>query len=96
MDTVLALMLMLHSVPEKGLVGHFAALPIDLIQAFMYLIIANAMEAFVTISETMAQALFSSGWGVAGSVWSSCHKRITKLYCQLLALIITPRYDTEH
>ncbi|WP_353288758.1 type IV secretion system protein [Wolbachia endosymbiont (group A) of Pogonocherus hispidulus] len=49
-------------------VGHFAALPIDLIQAFMYLIIANAMEAFVTISETMAQALFSSGWGVAGSV----------------------------
>ncbi|WP_353273022.1 type IV secretion system protein [Wolbachia endosymbiont (group A) of Portevinia maculata] len=48
--------------------GHFAALPIDLIQAFMYLIIANAMEAFVTISETMAQALFSSGWGVAGSV----------------------------
>ncbi|WP_341820939.1 type IV secretion system protein [Wolbachia endosymbiont (group A) of Myopa testacea] len=48
--------------------GHFAALPIDLIQAFMYLIIANAMEAFVSISETMAQALFSSGWGVAQSV----------------------------
>ncbi|WP_265034579.1 MULTISPECIES: type IV secretion system protein [unclassified Wolbachia] len=48
--------------------GHFAALPIDLIQAFMYLIIANAMEAFVSISETMAQALFGSGFGVAQSV----------------------------
>lgn len=34
----------------------------------MYLIIASAMEAFVSISEAMAQALFSSGWGVAGSV----------------------------
>ncbi|WP_265030942.1 TrbL/VirB6 family protein [Wolbachia endosymbiont (group B) of Athalia cordata] len=49
-------------------VGHFAALPIDLIQAFIYLIIASAMEAFVSISETMAQALFSSGYGVAQSV----------------------------
>ncbi|WP_353280295.1 type IV secretion system protein [Wolbachia endosymbiont (group B) of Silvanus unidentatus] len=48
--------------------GHFAALPIDLIQAFIYLIIASAMEAFVSISETMAQALFSSGYGVAQSV----------------------------
>lgn len=48
--------------------GHFAALPIDLIQAFIYLIIAGAMEAFVSISETMAQALFASGYGVAGSV----------------------------
>ncbi|WP_265036959.1 TrbL/VirB6 family protein [Wolbachia endosymbiont (group A) of Anomoia purmunda] len=48
--------------------GHFAALPIDLVQAFMYLIIAGAMEAFVSISETMAQALFSSGFGVAASV----------------------------
>ncbi|OAM00203.1 type IV secretion system protein [Wolbachia endosymbiont of Dactylopius coccus] len=48
--------------------GHFAALPIDLIQAFIYLIIAGAMEAFVSISEAMAQALFSSGFGVAGSV----------------------------
>ncbi|WP_341813536.1 type IV secretion system protein [Wolbachia endosymbiont (group B) of Germaria angustata] len=48
--------------------GHFAALPIDLIQAFIYLIIASAMEAFVSISETMAQALFSSGYGVAHSV----------------------------
>ncbi|WP_395463169.1 type IV secretion system protein [Wolbachia endosymbiont of Cantharis cryptica] len=48
--------------------GHFAALPIDLIQAFIYLIIAGAMEAFVRISETMAQALFSSGYGVAQSV----------------------------
>ncbi len=48
--------------------GHFAALPIDLIQAFIYLIIASAMEAFVFISETMAQALFSSGYGVAQSV----------------------------
>ncbi|WP_264376575.1 MULTISPECIES: TrbL/VirB6 family protein [unclassified Wolbachia] len=49
-------------------VGHFAALPIDLIQAFIYLIIASSMEAFVSISETMAQALFSSGYGVAQSV----------------------------
>ncbi len=48
--------------------GHFAALPIDLIQAFIYLIIAGSMEAFVSISEAMAQALFSSGFGVAGSV----------------------------
>ncbi|WP_250295007.1 TrbL/VirB6 family protein [Wolbachia endosymbiont of Oedothorax gibbosus] len=48
--------------------GHFAALPIDLIQAFMYLIIASAMESFVSISETMAQTLFTSGFGVAGSV----------------------------
>ncbi|MGL9757545.1 MAG: type IV secretion system protein [Wolbachia sp.] len=48
--------------------GHFAALPIDLIQAFIYLIIAGAMETFVSISEAMAQALFSSGFGVAGSV----------------------------
>lgn len=48
--------------------GHFAALPIDLIQAFIYLIIASAMEAFVSISETMAQALFNSGYGVAQSV----------------------------
>ncbi len=48
--------------------GHFAALPIDLIQAFICLIIAGAMEAFVSISEAMAQALFSSGFGVAGSV----------------------------
>ncbi len=48
--------------------GHFAALPIGLIQAFIYLIIAGAMEAFVSISEAMAQALFSSGFGVAGSV----------------------------
>ena len=48
--------------------GHFAALPIDLVQAFIYLIIASAMEAFVSISETMAQALFSSGYGVAQSV----------------------------
>lgn len=48
--------------------GHFSALPIDLIQAFIYLIIASAMEAFVSISETMAQALFSSGYGVAQSV----------------------------
>ncbi len=48
--------------------GHFAALPIDLIQALIYLIIAGAMEAFVSISEAMAQALFSSGFGVAGSV----------------------------
>ncbi|WP_265021196.1 TrbL/VirB6 family protein [Wolbachia endosymbiont (group A) of Icerya purchasi] len=48
--------------------GHFAALPIDLIQAFIYIIIACAMEAFVSISEAMAQALFSSGFGVAGSV----------------------------
>ncbi len=48
--------------------GHFAALPIDLIQAFIYLIIAGAMEAFVSISETMVQTLFSSGYGVTGGV----------------------------
>ncbi|MGL9725734.1 MAG: type IV secretion system protein [Wolbachia sp.] len=48
--------------------GHFAALPIDLVQTFIYLIIAGAMEAFVSISEVMAQTLFSSGFGVAQSV----------------------------
>ncbi len=48
--------------------GHFAALPIDLIQSFIYLIIAGAMEAFVSISETMVQTLFSSGYGVTGGV----------------------------
>ncbi|WP_423349190.1 type IV secretion system protein [Wolbachia sp. wLmal] len=48
--------------------GHFAALPIDLIQAFTYLIIAGAMEAFVSISETMVQTLFSSSYGVTGGV----------------------------
>ncbi|MDE5060706.1 MULTISPECIES: TrbL/VirB6 family protein [Wolbachia] len=48
--------------------GHFAALPIDLVQALIYFIIAKAMEAFVDASEAMAQAIFGSGWGVAGSV----------------------------
>ena len=48
--------------------GYFAALPIDLVQAFIYLILAKAMEAFVSISETMAQAIFKSGYGVVGGV----------------------------
>ncbi|MDR2609567.1 MAG: type IV secretion system protein [Rickettsiales bacterium] len=48
--------------------GHFAALPIDLIQAIIYFIIAKAMEVFVSASETMAQAIFSAGFGIAGSV----------------------------
>ncbi|WP_341807812.1 type IV secretion system protein [Wolbachia endosymbiont (group E) of Neria commutata] len=48
--------------------GHFAALPIDLIQAFIYLMIASAMNAFVSASETIAQAIFKSGYGIAGSV----------------------------
>ncbi|MDM8335535.1 TrbL/VirB6 family protein [Wolbachia pipientis] len=48
--------------------GHFAALPIDLIQAFIYLIIASAMEVFVSASETMAQAMFSAGFGIASGV----------------------------
>ncbi|MDG7052272.1 MAG: type IV secretion system protein [Wolbachia endosymbiont of Alcedoecus sp.] len=48
--------------------GHFAALPIDLIQAIMYFIIAKAMEAFVSASEAMAQAIFGASYGVAGSV----------------------------
>jgi type IV secretion system protein VirB6 len=50
--------------------GHFAALPIDLIQAIIYFIIAKAMEVFVSASETMAQAIFSAGFGIAGSVSS--------------------------
>jgi type IV secretion system protein VirB6 len=50
--------------------GHFAALPIDLIQAIIYFIIAKAMEVFVSTSETMAQAIFSAGFGIAGSVSS--------------------------
>ncbi|MGL9681918.1 MAG: type IV secretion system protein [Wolbachia sp.] len=48
--------------------GYFAALPIDLIQAIIYFIIANATEVFVSASETMAQAIFSAGFGIAGSV----------------------------
>jgi type IV secretion system protein VirB6 len=48
--------------------GHFAALPIDLIQAIIYFIIAKAMEVFVSASETMAQTIFSAGFGIAGSV----------------------------
>ncbi|WP_246214304.1 TrbL/VirB6 family protein [Wolbachia endosymbiont of Cruorifilaria tuberocauda] len=48
--------------------GHFAALPIDLIQAFIYLIVASAMEVFVSASETMSQAIFSTGWGIMGSI----------------------------
>ncbi|MGL9760995.1 MAG: type IV secretion system protein [Wolbachia sp.] len=48
--------------------GHFAALPIDLIQAIIYFIIAKATEVFVSASETMAQAIFSAGFGIAGSV----------------------------
>ncbi|NSM56316.1 conjugal transfer protein TrbL [Wolbachia endosymbiont of Atemnus politus] len=54
--------------------GHFAALPIDLIQAFIYLIIASAMEVFVSVSEIMAQALFGSGFGVAQSVGKVAEK----------------------
>ncbi|MCM1000771.1 MAG: type IV secretion system protein [Wolbachia endosymbiont of Melophagus ovinus] len=48
--------------------GHFAALPIDLIQAIIYFIIAKAMEAFVSASETMAQAIFGASYGIAGGV----------------------------
>ncbi|MCA4774848.1 type IV secretion system protein [Wolbachia endosymbiont of Mansonella ozzardi] len=48
--------------------GHFAALPIDLIQAIIYFITAKAMEVFVSASETMAQTIFSAGFGIAGSV----------------------------
>ncbi|QOD38510.1 TrbL/VirB6 family protein [Candidatus Wolbachia massiliensis] len=48
--------------------GYFSALPIDLIQAIIYLIIASAMETFVEASQQMAQAIFSSGFGVADSV----------------------------
>ncbi len=48
--------------------GYFAALPIDLIQAFMYLIVASAMETFVVASENIAHAIFQSGYGVVGSV----------------------------
>lgn len=48
--------------------GTFAALPIDLVQAVIFLIIASAMEAFVMISESMAQALFQSGYGITGAI----------------------------
>ncbi|MGL9732477.1 MAG: type IV secretion system protein [Wolbachia sp.] len=48
--------------------GHFAALPIDLIQAIIYFIIAKAMEVFVSASETMTQAIFNAGFGIVGSV----------------------------
>ncbi|MDG7055975.1 MAG: type IV secretion system protein [Wolbachia endosymbiont of Meromenopon meropis] len=48
--------------------GHFAALPIDLIQVIVYFIIAKIMEVFLFASETMAQAIFSAGFGIASSV----------------------------
>ncbi|MCV3769726.1 MAG: type IV secretion system protein, partial [Wolbachia pipientis] len=48
--------------------GYFAALPIDLIQVFIYLIIASTMKVFVSTSETIVQTIFSAGWGIVGSV----------------------------
>ncbi|QIT36646.1 TrbL/VirB6 family protein [Wolbachia endosymbiont of Brugia pahangi] len=48
--------------------GHFAALPIDLIQAFIYLIIAGTMEVFVGASEAVAQAIFGAGYGIINGV----------------------------
>lgn len=50
--------------------GFFAALPIDLIQAFIYLIIAYTMKSFVELSETIAQAILNSGPGIAASILS--------------------------
>nr|WP_175838117.1 type IV secretion system protein [Wolbachia endosymbiont of Litomosoides sigmodontis]QKX03135.1 conjugal transfer protein TrbL [Wolbachia endosymbiont of Litomosoides sigmodontis] len=48
--------------------GYFAALPIDLIQAFIYLIVASTMEVFVGASETIAQAMFGAGYGIINGV----------------------------
>ncbi|MDD9331509.1 MAG: type IV secretion system protein [Wolbachia sp.] len=48
--------------------GFFAALPIDLIQAIIYLMIASIMKAFVSISESMGQAIFHASYGVVGGV----------------------------
>ncbi|APR98355.2 TrbL/VirB6 family protein [Wolbachia endosymbiont of Folsomia candida] len=53
--------------------GYFAALPIDLVQAFIYLIIAGAMEAFVSMSDAMAQAIFGVSFGVAGNIGRVAH-----------------------
>ncbi|NUY39237.1 conjugal transfer protein TrbL [Wolbachia endosymbiont of Litomosoides brasiliensis] len=47
---------------------YFAALPIDLIQAFIYLIIASTMEVFVGASEAIAQAIFGAGYGIINGV----------------------------
>jgi type IV secretion system protein VirB6 len=48
--------------------GYFAALPIDLIQAFIYLILASVMEAFALGSESIAQAIFGVSHGIASGV----------------------------
>ncbi|QKX01260.1 conjugal transfer protein TrbL [Wolbachia endosymbiont of Dipetalonema caudispina] len=53
--------------------GYFAALPIDLIQVFIYLIIASTMKVFVSTSETIVQTIFSAGWGIVGSVSTVSH-----------------------
>ncbi len=67
--------------------GYFAALPIDLIQVFIYLIIASAMEVFVSASETIAQAIFGAGWGIMGSISHGLLVAHHNLYCQLLDLM---------
>ncbi|WP_333023220.1 TrbL/VirB6 family protein [Wolbachia endosymbiont of Pentidionis agamae] len=52
---------------------YFGGLPIDLVQTFIYLIIAYAMSGLVNVSETMAQAILSSGYGVSGAVSHAAH-----------------------
>lgn len=53
--------------------GYFAALPIDLVQAFMYLMLASAMEAFTSASEAMSQSMFGPSFGVVGNIGAVSH-----------------------
>ena len=54
--------------------GFFAGLPIDLIQVFIYLIIAYTMKSFVQMSEVIAQSILSSGYGIGGAINSSARR----------------------
>ncbi|WFW29842.1 MAG: type IV secretion system protein [Wolbachia endosymbiont of Menacanthus eurysternus] len=49
-------------------IGYFAELPIDLIQAIIYLIITKAIRVFVFTSETITQTIFNVGFAVANSI----------------------------
>ncbi|WCR53903.1 MAG: hypothetical protein PG981_000925 [Wolbachia endosymbiont of Ctenocephalides orientis wCori] len=53
--------------------GYFGALPIDLVQAFMYLMLASAMEAFTSASEAMSQSMFGPSFGVVGNIGAVSH-----------------------
>ena len=53
---------------SSGSGGSFVALPIDLVQAFTYMIIASAMQAFASAAEIMTQSILQSGYGVTEAI----------------------------